>query len=423
MNEISPIIYIDLPKNELYYRLNTQKLESTSIFNKLKRELLPRMNFFIDGQRPNCPTWLDGDTFRQALAHISNQPIRVRPWFQSDSSGGQWLKTICKNLSQFSKNYTQSFEMISSENGIILSDINHHLVELSWEIFYNSQANRILGNDIHYRLFNKLNEFPIRFKFLDMMDGNDIRTNFGENITQDVAYYIIQTKQHWKKEYKKSSTYIYLGFHENVNPEEFHQALLSSREQKEELNIEKYLQCIPSNIHDFFLIPNETIHALGRNQVVLEISTTPYIDDHLQLFKNFKFNQHSEQFRCQPISIKSEENQYEEQQLPTHDFHIYEIHRLIIEANESIEIIRSTENRFHLCILVKGDAIEIEFNSIDNPQQKQIRQYNYIETFLIPASINEYRLRPIIKKKIKKKKSRQYILLSVSLKWDCVKKY
>src|SRR5690349_23211159 len=56
----------------------------------------------------------------------------------------------------------------------------------------------------------------------------------------------------------------------------------------------------------------------------------------------------------------------------------------LFRSNENIQIIRSTENRFHLCILVEGDAIEIEFNSIDNNQQKQIRQYNYIESFLIP---------------------------------------
>jgi hypothetical protein len=66
-------------------------------------------------------------------------------------------------------------------------------------------------------------------------------------------------------------------------------------------------------------------------------------------------------------------------------------------------------------MLVQGDAIEIEFNSIDN---KQIRQYNYIETFLIPASINKYSLRPIVKNE---NKHQQFILLIAFLKWDCEK--
>ncbi|CAF1180353.1 unnamed protein product [Rotaria sordida] len=494
INQTSPLIYIDLTKNELYYRILAQtsfsylkpietnqednSLKSNNdndddyelssvmyekkclyfldypIFNKLKQELLPRMTIYVDSQRPHCPTWIHGHTFNQALAYLTNVPIRVRPWFEAGSWGGQWLKSICKNISQLSKNYAWSYEMITPENGIILSDENNHLLEFSWDLFYSSQANRILGNDKHYRLFGGSNDFPIRFDFLDTMDGGNLsiqchpnlqymRTNFGEKITQDETYYIVETKQHWKEEYKndeKLSAHVYLGFHDNINPEEFHQALLSSRREHKKLNVEKYIQCIPSNIHDFFLIPNETIHASGQNQVVLEISATPYIytfklydwlrldlDDRLRPLniehgmKNLKFNRRGEQLRCQPITMKFEQDKYEEQHLPTHNLHFYDLQRLIIEPNESIEIIRSTENRFHLCMLVEGDTIEIEFNTIDNNQQKQIRQYNYIETFLIPASINQYRLRPIIKNKTNEKKPRQFILLIAYLKWDCEK--
>ena len=482
VNDTSPLVYIDLAKNELYYRIATetsfsylkptQRLLSNDspltsamyerkclyfldypIFNKLKQDLLPRMNYFIDGQRPNCPTWIDGNTFRQALTHIANEPIRVRPWFESGPGGGQWLKTVCANISKYT-NYVSSFEMVTSENGLILSDENNHLIELSWDIFYGSQGNRILGNDIHCRLFNGANDFPIRFNFLDTMDGVNlslectpslqyIRTNFGEKFTQDETYYIIETKQHWKEEYQNdqtSSSYIYLGFHENINPEEFHQALILSDTKKQDLNVEKYVQRIPTNVHEFFLIPNETIHASGRNQVVLEISATPYIYtfklyDWLRQgldarpcllniehgMKNLQFDRRGEQLRCQPISLKFEQGKYEQQHLPTHHLHFYDLQRLIIEPNENIEIIQSTENRFHLCMLVEGDAIEIQFNSIDNSQEKQIRIYNYIETFLIPASVNEYRLRPIIKNKTDDKTPRQFVLLIAFLKWDCEK--
>ncbi|CAF4968467.1 unnamed protein product [Rotaria sp. Silwood1] len=483
VNVTSPLVYIDLAKNELYYRVATQTsssylkpirrvLSDTNeltpamyerkclhfldypVFSKLKQELLPRINYFIDGQRPNCPTWIAGDTFRQALAHIANGPVRVRPWFEPGPWGGQWLKTVCTNISKHAKNYAWSFEMITLENGLILSDINNHLIELSWDIFYGSQADKILGNKLHHELFNGANDFPIRFDFLDTMDGGNlsiqcnpslqyIRANFGEKITQDETYYIVETKQHWKKELNNDitySSYVYLGFHDNVDREEFHDALIVSDRDKKDLNVEKYVQCIPSNVHDFFLIPNETIHAAGRNQVVLEISATPYIYtfklyDWLRLgldgrprllniehgIKNLQFDRHGEQLRCQPISLEIEQDKYEEQHLPTHDLHFYDVKRLIIEPNENIEIIRSTENRFHLCMLVQGDAIEIEFNSIDNNQHKEIRQYNYIETFLIPASIKEYRLRPIIKNKHNEKQSHKFILLIAFLKWDCEK--
>ena len=445
----SPLIYVDLAKNELYHRLTsgiscsylkpTQKFQSTDdgltsimyerkclyyldypVFNKLKQEILPRMNYFIDGQRPNCPTWMDGKTFRRTLVYLSSQPIRFRPCFESGppaaAGGGQWLKTICPHLSRTSTNY---YRLV--ENGLILADGENHLLELSADIFYGSQAKSILGNDLHYRLFHGANEFPLRMNFLDTIDSGYlpvqchpslayIRTNFGEKWTQDQTLYILATKQ---------NSLIYLGFRENLHREEFHRMLMSN-------NSEKSLQCVQTHRHEFFLIPNETIYAIGPNQVILEISASPSIYS-FQLndsscrsniehgMKNLKFDRHAEQLRCQPISLQTNDDHYREEHLLTHPLHYYDVHRLIIEANESIQIVQSTENRFHLCMLVEGDAIEVEFSSTND------RQYRYLESFFIPASIREYRLRPIIRNQNCEKKSSHCIVLIAFLKWDCDK--
>lgn len=483
VDETLPVVYIDLAKNELNYRVATEtsfsylkptkKLKSSEtiltpamyehkclyfldfpVFNKMKHELLPRIKYFVDGQRPNCPTWIYGNSLRQALIHIADHPMRVRPWFQSASWGGQWLKTVCKNLSKQAKNYAWSCEMIQSDNGILLSDVNHHLLEVSWTLFYGSQYNKILGNEIHRRLFSEANDFPLRFGLLDSMDGGNLplqcspslqymREHFGEKIAQDEAYYIVETKQHWKEENspnKTSSTYIYLGFHDNVDRTQFHQALKTSDKKKQELNIDKYVQRMPTNVHDFFLVPNQTIHACGRNQVILEISSRPHIYafklyDWLRVgmdgrprvlniehgMKNVRFDRNGKHLRCNPKSVKIEKDKYEEHHLTTHHLHYYDVKRLIIEPNENVQLIRLTENRFHLCMLVEGDAIEVQYSSNNDNQEKYTKQYNYIETFLIPASVNQYRLRPIIKNNSSDLKHHKFVLIIAYLRWDCEK--
>ena len=304
VHEKSPLIYIDLPKNELYARVASKTacsylkptrvpksngLESTQmafekkclyfldcpVFNKLKQDLLLRLNYFVDGQRPNCPTWMDGDTFRQALANLADEPIRVRPWFESGPSGGQWLKSACTNISKHAENYLHSHDMCASENGLLLSDGNHRLLEVSWDIFYGLHANRILGNEIHCRLFSGSNDFPIRFNILDTVGGDDLplkcnpgvqfmRTTFGERMTQDEAYYIVATSPSPKDTDASPTPLIYLGLDEKTSPDEFCRALVASYTTGERLHVDKYVQSIPSHVHDLFLIPNETLYACGR---------------------------------------------------------------------------------------------------------------------------------------------------------------
>jgi mannose-6-phosphate isomerase class I len=292
-------------------------------------------------------------------------------------------------------------------------------------------------------LFSRFDAFPIRFDFLDTIDGGNLsiqchpnleymRKNFGETLTQDETYYILDTKQPSNGN-DETSSYVYLGFQPHVDREEFHRALLDSRRQQQPLDVDKYIERVRSNRHDLFLIPNETVHASGKNQLVLEISATPYIYtfklyDWLRQgldgrprplniahgMNNLQFDRHAEQLRCRPTTRHIELGQYEEQYLATHEHHFYDLHRLIIAADSTVDVRRTTDNRFHLCMLVEGDAIELRFNAVDEQQdQEQTRQYNYIETFLIPASIGEYRLRPLVRT------SSSCVVLIAHLKWDC----
>lgn len=417
----APVIYVDLPKNEVQYRLRagygnnigtSKSTDWTSTYKRLyfvdwivlkehRKAIKNKIAIVADAQWKDKISWAFKSIIDEGLELLSHSAIRVRPWFEAGAWGGQWLKEHIPSLNKNEINYAWSFELITPENGLVFES-DGNLLELSFDWLMENNSEEVLGKDSER--FG--DEFPIRFDFLDTFDGGNlsiqchpslsyIQKNFGEKITQDETYYILDCKK---------DAGVYLGFQEDIDPSEFRNALEESVEKNQAIDIREYVQWHPSQKHDFFLIPNQTIHSSAVDNLVLEISATPYIFTFKMYdwvrpdldgkprpiniehaFHNLNFERKGsrvkEELISSPLVIEANDH-YTLIHLPTHHEHFYDVHR--IEFINEVTV--RTNNACHVLMLVEGESIVVKTKNGEE------RQFNYAETFIIPAGADSYQL-------------------------------
>ena len=416
------LVYVDLPRNEYQFRaragcvVNLGASEPTDagrtykrayfvdwvVLNKYRAKILPQLDWMVDGQRPEEMVFARASHVRDALARMGRSCFRVRPWFEPGPWGGQWIREHIPDLPRDVPNYAWSFELISPENGLLLES-DGRMLEIGFDLLMAQERARVLGEFAA----DFGSEFPIRFDFLDTFDGGNlsvqchphpdfIRENFGERITQDETYYILDTAP---------GAEVYLGFREGTDPQAFRAELERSQAEGRKIDAERFVHKVPASKHDLFLIPHGTIHCSGRDNLVLEISSTPYIFTFKmydwmrrdlsgkfrplnieRAFANLRFERMGERVERELVShpsVLQEGEGWRVMHLPTHADHFYDEHRYEFER----EVERETAGSPHVMNVVEGQSVLLETATGE-------RRFNYAETFVVPAATGRYRLIP-----------------------------
>ncbi|MEO6820259.1 MAG: class I mannose-6-phosphate isomerase [Ginsengibacter sp.] len=420
------VIYADMPRWEIQLRFRKQQLGNIGSDNKkavfsykykraffvdwrvcdrLKKDIFSSCDFFLDTTKQDEPKMMSGSSMQDCLNQTLEGPFRVVPFFDPGPWGGQWLMETC-DLDRSQPNFAWSFDCVPEENSLLFALENSTFEIPSINLVY-MHPKQLLGEKV-YEAFGA--EFPIRFDFLDTMEGGNlslqvhplleyIREKFGMPYTQEESYYFIEAKD---------DAFVYLGLKEKVNPEKMIKHLESAQKGNEDFDAEEFVQKWPIKKHDHILIPSGTVHCSGANSVVLEISATPFNFT----FKLWDWGRMGLDGKPRPISLEHGKNviQWDRTTQWTKE-HIINQVELIAEGDgwreertglhedSFIETRRhwftgkvhhNTNGIVNVLNLIEGAEVIVE-----SPTGK-FSPYiiHFIETFIVPASVGEYTIRP-----------------------------
>lgn len=245
------------------------------VLDERKRQTFDAWDYLLDTNTEDDPKLIPGEAFRAAMREAVRRPFRVVPFFDPGPWGGQWMKEVC-DLDPGQQNFAWCFDCVPEENSLLLG-FGGTRVEIPAIDVVLCQPEGLLGEPVYGRFGA---EFPIRFDFLDTMQGGNLsfqvhpsvdyaRRHFGIPYTQDESYYILDCEE---------DAMVYLGFKKGADPEAMFADLERAQADPDRgFPDEKHAARWRARRHDHFLIPAGTIHCSGTNCMVLEISHTPYI--------------------------------------------------------------------------------------------------------------------------------------------------
>ena len=424
--ESACIVYIDMARWEIIQRFRRQEVmalgvddrkEPASIqykrgyfsdwklSDRYKDSIYQKVSYWMDTHIKDNPKMIDQVSFMQGIEKTINRPFRVVPFFDPAPWGGQWMKEVC-DLDRERTNFGWCFDCVPEENSLLLN-VNGTMFEMPSMNLIQLKSRDLLGEPVEAR-FGK--EFPIRFDFLDTIGGGNlslqvhptlqyVRETFGMYYTQDESYYMVDAEE---------GAEVYLGLKTGIDKDQMIEDLRKAEKGEIVFDAEKYVNKIPAKKHDHFLIPSGTIHCSGSQGMVLEISSTP----NLFTFKLWDWERLGLDGKPRPINVEHGKNVIDWSRDTDYTFkHLVNTFTVVAQGegwveektglhqNEFIEtrrhrfstqVTHHTDDSVNVFNLLEGEEVIVE-----SPTNKfEPFVVHYAETFIVPASIGEYTIRP-----------------------------
>lgn len=390
------------PFNELMRRLYYIDFE---LAMALRGELLKNgeIDFYIASDVPEDLKLIPKEALNEIMSSLVKYPFRCKPVYIEGVWGGQFIKKV-RSLPNNIRNCAWSFELIPLEVSLLV-EVGNNLIEFPFFTFVQKEGIELMGKDCVKKFGGY---FPIRFNYDDTYHSSGnmsiqvhptdeyIKEHFNEFGRQDESYYVIVTGHEAKT---------YLGFKENANVDEFLSKIKTSEVKYTSVDYDTYVNSIPSKPGMQFLIPAGTIHASGRNQVVLEIGSLTVgsytfklydylrkdLDGKLRPIHSYhgervlKSNRRTEWVNKnlvqEPKLVRKGEG-WAEYIIGEHDLIYFSLRRLEFER----EIEDNTNGKFHVLTFVDGEKAIIQ--SIENPERCYYA--NFLDVVVVPANIGRY---------------------------------
>ncbi len=393
----------EAPARELYKRAFFIDWRAA---DRVRQENFEQIDFFLDTNIPHDPRTIAGELYRAGLKKTCARPFRVVPFFDPGPWGGEWMRRHF-DLPKEPPNFAWCFDCVPEENSLRLG-FGSRAVELPALTLVHQHPEDLLGAEIYERFGA---EFPIRFDFLDTVDGGNlslqvhpltafIREKFGLTFTQDESYYLLDAEP---------GAVVYLGLKEGIDRAQMEQDLRMAQTGEHTFPAETYVNTWPVEKHSHFSIPAGTIHCSGKNGMVLEISATPYIFtfklwdwDRLDLdgkprpihldygIANIQWDRTTEWVRTNLVNcvrpIASGPG-WREESTGLYKSEFIETRRHWF----TVPVEHNTQRNLNVLNLVEGEQVVVESPS----DAFEPFVVHYAETFIVPAAVGRYRISPV----------------------------